>query len=434
VTLQQLRKAGFFRLWIAETASLAGSQVTLFALPLVAVLLLHATPWQMGVLAAAGSSATLCFGLSAGVVADRYERIRLMQVCNASRIVLIGVVPVLYLMGSMNLWALVVVAFAVAAVTLVYDSARAAVVPNLVERGSLTVANSWMQGSVAVADVAGPGLAGLLVQTIGAPLALVADACSYLIGALALRKTPAVHPPRTDARERHGAAVKRGLSYLWRDNVQRPLALAAGHYNIFHAMFFAGFTLYALRVLHFSVFELGLIGVLTGIAGLIAVAASYPIATRFGYGRTLALVYLLPGAAAIIVPLAPASNRLVSLVLVGFSQFSWTVIVVINLVVSESVKQARTPDVLLGRVTSSLHFVASGADPIGALIGGALGSSILGLRGTLFIAACGLVTSVSWPLAEHVRAIRTLDDLVPLPDYEPSSIDSETSKEQRAAD
>jgi MFS family permease len=434
VTVRRLREAGFFRIWVAETTSLAGSQVTLFALPLVAVVYLHASAWQMGLLAAVSSAATLLFGLSAGVLADRYERIRLMQWCNVSRILLVLAVPVLYLTDGLDLWVLLVVGFCVAAVTLVYDSARAALVPSLIEVPLLPAANSWMQGSVATADVVGPGAAGLLVQLAGAPLALLADGVSYLVGALTLRGVPRLAPkaPGQDRRG-HLHEVREGLGYVWRDRVQRPLAVAAGHYNLFHAMFFAVFTLYAIRVLHLSVFELGVIGVGTGLAGLIAVALGNRIAERFGYGRTMFLVYLLPGGAAALVPLTPAGSRWTALALVTLSQFAWSLIVVVNLVVSERIKQARTPDALMGRVTSSLRFVGSGADPVGALLGGALGSSALGLRGTLLLASCGLVSSACWPMAGAVRRLRTVNGPAVLP--EPAGlVDAEVSGSPSAGD
>ncbi|WP_328869628.1 MFS transporter [Streptomyces sp. NBC_00287] len=402
---------GFARLWVSETASLAGSQVTLFALPLVAAVTLDVSAWEMGVLAASGSAANLVFGLSAGVMADRFERIRLMQVCNVLRLAVIGSIPLLYAVDYVSVPVMCVAAFAVGALTLVYDSAKAAVVPRLVERGSLTTANSWMQGSVAAADVAGPGLAGVLVQILGAPLALLADAASYLIGVIFLQGTPRVPPEREEHSEGHFSAIRRGFSYLWRDSVQRPLALAAGHYNVFHAMFFAVFTLFALRELHLTPLQLGIAGTCTGIAGILAVSASTWIADRLGYGRVMVAVYALPGAIAVVIPMLPAGNQWLSLVVVSVCEFLWTIVVVVNLVVSESIKQVRTPDPLLGRVTSSLRFLSSGADPIGALLGGALASTLLGLRGTLVLASVGLVTSTLWPLSRQVRRIRTLDDL-----------------------
>src|SRR6266568_347029 len=271
---------GFFRIWAGESVSLIGAQVTLFALPLVAVLSLHATAFDMGLLTAAGSLAVVLFAPSLGVLADRYERRRTMLLANVGRAVLLLAVPVAYLTGVLNLALLIVVSFCVGALSLLFDSAMSSYVPALVGPARLVPANSWLQSSVSVADTAGPGLAGLLVQLVGAPLAILADAISYLVSSLALFSSAPVRTSTDDEDELHWQAIKRGLRIVLADRVQRPLVLAAAHFNLFTAAFFALYLLFLVRTLHFSPLLIGLLNVAGGVAGLLGAGISARLAER----------------------------------------------------------------------------------------------------------------------------------------------------------
>ncbi|WP_052411547.1 MFS transporter [Streptomyces sp. NRRL S-118] len=407
----ELRKTGFFRLWTGETLSLAGSQITYFATPLIAVLVLDAGSWEMGLLGAAGSAATLFFGLSAGVWADSFERRRLLQFANLARALVLAVIPVLWLLDALTIWALLAVTFAVGALSLLFDSAMSAYLPRLVGKKQLGPANSWMEGSSAVGDVAGPGLAGVLVQFLGAPLAIMADAVSYAASALALRGLPRAEPAAPDGpREKHLQAALSGLKLLMRDPVQRSLALAAAHFNFFTAMFYALYTLYVVKTLGMSPALLGVLSAAGGVGALLGSATAAWISRRFGYGVPLALAYAAPGAAGLLVPLAEGRGQAWALVLVGLSQFGWVLAVVVNLILSETIKQALVPDHMLGRITGSVRFISWGVEPFGALLAGALGAGLLGLRNTLVLSALGLLASALWPLAGPARKLRSLPE------------------------
>ncbi|MFJ8587796.1 MFS transporter [Streptomyces sp. NPDC093595] len=407
----ELRKTGFFRLWTGETLSLAGSQITYFATPLIAVLVLDAGSWEMGLLGAAGSAATLFFGLSAGVWADSFERRRLLQFANLARALVLAVIPVLWLLDALTIWALLAVTFAVGALSLLFDSAMSAYLPRLVGKKQLGPANSWMEGSSAVGDVAGPGLAGVLVQFLGAPLAVMVDAVSYAASALALRGLPRAEPAAPEGpREKHLQAALSGLRLLMRDPVQRSLALAAAHFNFFTAMFYALYTLYVVKTLGLSPALLGVLSAAGGVGALLGSATAAWISRRFGYGVPLALAYAAPGAAGLLVPLAEGRGQVWALVLVGLSQFGWVLAVVVNLILSETIKQALVPDHMLGRITGSVRFISWGVEPFGALLAGALGAGLLGLRNTLVLSALGLLTSAVWPLAGPARTLRSLPD------------------------
>lgn len=409
---RDLADTGFFRLWAGESISLAGSQITLFALPLVAVLTLDADAWDMGLLGAAGSLAVLLLGPSIGVWVDRTDRRAVMQVANLLRFLLLLTIPVAYLVDALNIWLLLVVAFAVGGLSLVFDAAMSSYLPSLVGSSRLVRANSWMQSTASVADTAGPGLAGLLVQFLGAPLAVAADAVSYLGSSLALASLPKAPSPKGEEHEeeRHLQAIVSGFRLVLRDRVQRPMALAAAHFNLFATMFFTVYMLYVIKVLGFSPLAVGLLNVAGGVGGLAGAWAAGRVAERFGYGPVLTAVYAVPGAAILLVPAAQPFGKGVAGALVAVSTALWAFALLINLILSETIKQALVPSALLGRVTSIIRVVSWGIEPLGALLGGWIASSLLSYRGTLALSGLGILTSALWPLFSRVRTLRTLPD------------------------
>ncbi|MFJ9444301.1 MFS transporter [Kitasatospora sp. NPDC101235] len=405
-----LRETGFFRLWTAESVSLAGAQVTAFALPLVAVITLDASAWEMGLLSAVGSAAALLFGLSAGAWSDRYERRAVMLVANVARALVLLLIPGLYFLDMLTLYAMAAVAFVVAVLTLVFDSAMASYTPRLVGKHNLAQANSWMQGTVSVGHVAGPGLAGALVQVLGAPATLLLDSVSYVVSSLNLVRMPKAAPDRAagEKPEPHFQAVRGGLRLLARDRIQRPLVIGAAHFNFFTAMFFTLYTLYTIKVLGFSSLLFGALTMIGGASGLLGAALAPRAGRKFGMGPTLVTVFALPGVTGLLIPAAVAVNKPLAAFFVGVSSFVWSFAVVINLILSETIKQALVPDRYLGRVTSAFRFVASGVEPFGALVGGALAAGSFGIPRTLVLASAGLMTSALWPFFSDVRRLRDI--------------------------
>ncbi|MEU4820354.1 MFS transporter [Actinomadura sp. NPDC023710] len=418
-----LAGTGFHRIWAAESVSLAGTQISFFALPLVAVISLHADAFDMGLLGACGSLAVLFLGPSIGVWADRWERRTTMIVANLVRCLLLAAVPAAWLLGELSLPLLLVVAFGVGGLSLLFDSAMASYVPALVGKDRLIPANSWMQSSASVSETAGPGLAGVIVQILGAPLAVAVDALSYLASTFALVTSPRKVGEGGDehGEEGHWQAIRHGLRTVLRDPVQRPLVLAAAHFNFFTAIFFTLYILYLVRSLGFSPLLIGLLNVAGGAAGLAGAAISARLAGRFGYGPVLAVTYALPGGAGLLFPLAGQVDLVPGAVFVTLSNAVWSGAVVINLILSESVKQAVVPHAYLGRATSIIKFVSFGVEPIGALVASGLVALGLGLAGTLLLASVGLGASCLWVIAAGVHRLRQVavpaepDQGAPLP-------------------
>ncbi|MFB6820505.1 MFS transporter [Streptomyces virginiae] len=410
-----LAATGFFRLWTAESISLTGAQVTTLALPLLAVLTMDAGAWETSLLTAAAGAANLVLGLSAGVWADRYERTLMMHVANLGRLIVLVAVPLLAWADALDIWVLALAAFLVGAFTLLFDSAMVPYMPRLVGAKNIGPANSWLEGSEAVGDVAGPGIAGTLVQWLSAPVALLVDAATYVVSSAALLGMPKAHPEKPEGaeKERHWDAVVSGLKLLRRDRYQWPLALASTHFNFFGAMFAALYLLYAIREVGMSPFTLGAMTMLGGAAGLIAAAVNQRVISRLGIGPTLVLSYALPGITAIPVGFAHVLDKPVGLTLIGISQFSWVFGIVVMHVCVNTIRQTLVPDHLMGRITASVRFMSWGVNPLGALVGGAMASTALGLANTLVVASVGLITSMLWPLLSQVRKLRTLDQQDP---------------------
>jgi MFS family permease len=405
-----LAGTGFFRLWAGESISGAGYQVTEFALPVIAILSLGASPWEMGLIGAAGSAANLLLGLPAGHIADTCDRVRVMHLANAGRFALLLLAPILYTFHQLDVAVLLVVTFLVGGFSLLFDSAMSAYLPGLVDADQLTSANAWMQGSSSIGAVAGPGLAGTIVQVVGAPATLLIDAATYVASSLSLHAIGrTVRPSRSEEPEdtsiRSSVA---GVTLLRKDRVQGPLALAAAHFNFFTAMFFALYAFYVLRTLHLSPIVFGGVAMAGGAAGVLAASVSNRVTARLGNGVVLFGAYGLPGIAGLLVPLAHGSNKALSAVLVATSLALWAALVVVNLVTSEAIKQALVPNHLLGRVTAAVRLISWGVEPFGALAGGALASSSLGLRSTMTLACIGVATSVIWLMVPGPRRLAAL--------------------------
>lgn len=415
---KELAATGFFRLWAAETVSLTGAQITQFALPLIAVITLAATPMEMGVLVAAGSAASLVLGLSVGVWADRYERVALMHIANLGRLLMLLTVPVLYWMDALSIGLLASASFVVGALTLLFDAAMVPYVARVVGRRLLTPANSWVQGSIAMGDVAGPGLASLMVQWLGAPVTLLIEAFGYVLSSASLSRLPKHRPESArEEKEDHWKAVKTGFQVLRDDRIMRPLVLAATHFNFFQAAFLTVWIMYAVRDLGFSPILLGGLTMLGGIAGLTAASFGTRLFTRFGIGPVMIFAYTIPGVTGVVLGVAHLMDRPMSMAVAAVTQFSWIFGVVLVLTAGASVRQALVPDHQLGRVTATVRFISWGMEPVGALASGMIATTVLGLSGTVVLSSAGVATAALWLLFSPVRLLRDLpDEPAPEPD------------------
>jgi len=398
----------FLKFWAGETISMFGTQVTALALPLTAVLMLQATPGQMGILGAAQFAPFLLITLLAGVWIDRRRRRPILIGASLGRAILVGLIPLFALLSVLRMEHLYGIAFLVGILTVFFDVGYLSYVPTLVSRDQLIEANSKLQVSASAAEIGGPGFAGVLVELVTAPFALVADALSYLASAIGLilihRPEPA--PPPITASRSLWREIGEGLQVTFGNKYLRPIAGEAATYNMFNQVMLTVFVLYATRDLGLTPGILGFIFTTGSIGSLIGALWAERIARRLGIGPTIIGAMVLGCSAPLLIPLASGSTAVV-ISLLTLAYFLGGIGVTISNVHVVSLRQTVTPDRLLGRMTASYRLVVYGAIPVGALIGGGLGEAI-GLRATLAVGAIGLLFAVSWVLFSPVSKLREL--------------------------
>ncbi len=400
------RHPDFLNLWVGQTISLCGSQVTYLALPLTAALALHATSAQMGFLTAAEYAPGLLVSLFAGVWVDRVRRRPLLIGADVGRALLLALIPVAALLRVVRIEQLYVVSFLVGALTILFTVAYQSFLPAVVPTDRLADANSKLAASASLAQIAGPALAGALVQLVTAPLAILMDALSFLASAFFLTRmrTAEVGPGKRTPRADMWGEMGDGLRTTFGQPLLRAFAVSAGANNLFGTLFFAVLVLYLTRQLGIGPAVLGVIFAAAGPGGLLGAVLARRIARWFGIGPAILAAQLLLGLSVLLVPLAGGSPLLV-IVLLGMSQFVMGLALPILNVNLTSLVQTMTPERTLGRVSASIQFVTAGTMPLGALLGGVLGSTV-GLRYTLLIGAVGTLLPILPMAFSPLRTLR----------------------------
>jgi len=416
--------ADFSKLWFGQAVSSAGSQITLLALPLTAVLYLHASPGQVGLLTAAGLAAYCGPSLLFGVLADRMRRRPLMIVADAGRSVMLAVVPALAWLHALDMPVMYAVAFIEGALSVVFQVAYRSYLPGLVGPEALLEGNSKLQATQSVAQVGGPGLSGVLVGLLGAPFALLADAGSFVVSVVSLLwiRVEEPEPERTVGRPAGARGVlseiQAGLGFIYRSPVLRALAGSAGLFNFFSQIQLTIYLLYAARVKHMSAGEIGIIVACFGVGGVVASVTVRRGLARLGYGRTLLAGYAVAALAILGIPLVPGSPALSTELFTGVYFLAGYGIVASSIAMT-TLLQVATPSALQGRVNASFWFAVSALMPFSALLAGLLGGQ-LGLRATLFVTAAGMPLSVVWIAFSPTRRVGAAEELAPPPESGPA--------------
>lgn len=383
------RHPDFVKLWFGTTVSEFGSQITVFVLPLLAILLLNASPIQVGLLAAAGTAPSLLVGLFPGPWVDHHRRRPLLIVCDMGRAAVLLAVPVAALLGRLNLPLLLAVTFVHGVLTVYFDVAYGAYLPGLVSREALVEGNSKLEVSRTAAQIAGPGLAGGLAQVLFPPLTILFDCLSFACSALAIGgiRTPEQTPTPRQATQSALDEIGEGIRFISGHPLLRAITTCSGVVAFFKMMMFAVLTLYALRELHLAVGILGLALALGNVGWLVGALVSPRVVNWLGIGRAILFARVIGGVGGVLVALAAGSPLLaVSLLMSGMALDGVSALIYSIGVVS--VRQAVTPDTLRGRVTATARFVSAGVLPLGSVVGGALGATI-GLHETLWLSTIG---------------------------------------------
>jgi MFS family permease len=411
------RHPDFLKLWSAETISQFGTQISGLALPLVAIIVLDASPFAVAALGTVEFAPFILFTLPAGVWVDRLPRRPILIAGDFGRAALLATIPVAYVADVLTLAQLYVVGFLVGVCTVFFDVAYMSYVPSLVTREHIIEGNSKLEVSRSSAQIGGPGFGGALVELFTAPYAILVDAVSFVSSGLfvlrirAREERPA--PTGTERRPSLWVELQEGFRFVLGNPNLRAQAGCTATSNLFFSTGFAVYLVYAVRVLELSPGVIGILFSLGSVGSLLGAFTARRLSGRFGIGPTTIAITLLQGPAMLLFPLAPVDAPLPYLIVGGVAL--GYAIVVYN-IVQVSYRQAICPQRLQGRMNSVIRFIVWGTIPVGTLAGGTLGT-LLGLREALVIGAVGSGASFLWILFSPQRRLRDMPE--PIDETEP---------------
>jgi MFS family permease len=403
-----LRHRDFRFLWAGESVSELGSQVSFLAIPLVAVRTLHATTFQIGLLTASSTIAFLIVGLPAGVWVDRLRRRWVMIAADIGRMVALGSIPLAYVLGGLSLAQLYVVSLVAGVLTVFFDVAYQSYLPSLVGPEHLVEGNAKLTGSAQVAQVAGPSVAGGLVQAIGGPYAISIDAFSFLFSGAAVAAIRAPEPAPVVPEGGHRSLahdIGEGLRFVFGHPLLRAIAATTTTAYFFSGIMAAVEIVFLVRIVHAAPGIIGLLFALGAIGGLIGAVAAAPLARRIG-GARATIFGIFADLGGLLIPFTSAHA---GLLFFGFGNFAYAFGAVLYNINQVSFRQRLCPEHLLGRMNASMRFAVWGILPVGALIGGILGTET-SLRSTLWVGAIGGCLAGVWLLASPMRRMRDFPD------------------------
>jgi MFS family permease len=417
------RNSDFLKLWTGQSISELGSQVSQLAIPWVAAVVLHVSPFVFSLLGTLGFLPFIIFALPAGVWVDRLRRRPILIFGDAARAVLLATIPIAYAFGALTVWQLLAVQFVVGIFTVFFDVAYQSYLPFLVDREQLIEGNSKLQLTVSVAGVAGPSVGGGLIAAITAPYAIFADAISYVVSTafmIPIRK-PEVLPERTAETPRPAMLpeLKEGLAWVVKSPYLRSIAACTGSSNFFGNIAFTVFFLYAVRVFHLSSLQVAVSFSAGAVGAIVGALAINRMQRAIGVGKAIIANAFLFSAGGLALPLAPRSLA-IPLFIAGFFVLSFGS-VAYN-ITQISLRQAITPERLQGRMNAAMRWIVWGTIPIGNLAGGGLATG-LGLHPALWIGAIGGLFTFLFVALSPVRSVRDL----PAPVLEPTPAQAEAA-------
>ena len=400
----------FLHLWASETISQFGTQISAITLPLIAALTLSASPFQMGALSAAMTAPSLLIGLFVGVWVDRLRRRPLLIIADIARAIMVLAIPAAWWLGFLSIPVLYLVAIAVGTFTVVFDVAYVSFLPSLIRKDQLVEGNSKLEMSVSGAQVGGPAIGGLLVGVMTPPLVLLIDAASYLASAFFIvrirddERLSRSQPVRGAMREE----IVEGLRALVQSRVLRALALSSATLSLFGWVFLAVYVLYMVEDLGLGPGAIGLVFGAGGVGALIGAILAAPLSRRFGTGPTIVCARSAFGVGGLLVVVALSIPAYALPIVVAAEFLQWLALVAGD-VNARALRQALTPDRLLGRINASFRVMIGGSVPIGSLLGGVLGEFV-GIRATLVVGVIGMLAAVGWLIFSPVWNIKRPPD------------------------
>jgi MFS family permease len=405
------RHPDFLKLWSAETVSQFGSQISGLAIPLVAIIVLKASAFEVAALTVIEFAPFLLFSLPAGVWVDRLRRRPILVIADLARAALLFSIPIAYAFDVLTLGQLFVTGFLFGIFTVFFDVAYQSYLPSLVDRTQLIDGNSKLEISRAGAQLGGPGVGGLLVGKLNGPVAIMIDAVSFVFSAVFLFSIRKVEPKTAHQEGERGpgmkAEIREGLRYVLRHRYLRYIAACTATFNFFGSFIGAILLVYAVRSLHLSPELIGLALTLSNFGPLLGAFTANKISGRLGVGPTIIASSAIAGPMFLLVPLAPQNNIAVIYLTVCFAIGGFAN-VVYN-ITQVSFRQAITPERIQGRMNSVMRFIVWGTIPLGQLAGGALATGY-GLRSSMWIGAIGCCLPFLPVLLSPVRSLREMPE------------------------
>ncbi|MEV0841782.1 MFS transporter [Actinocatenispora sera] len=392
-----LRQPAFGYLWTASSIRALGGAVSGVALNVLVVSVLHATPVQISILSALGVLPYLFLGLIVGALMDRWRRQRTLVVTSIGRAIALAAIPVLMFTGTLHFWSVAIVALVLGVLILFADSATQPLVPRIVPRESLVMANARLGQSQTVADTAGPALGGALLNVLGAPLLFVFDAI-FTAASAVLQARIRVDEPKPGPREpgRHvGHDIVEGMRYTYRHPTLRPLALSVHTWFLGNSIVMTMFAVFVLRQLKLQPWGYGLALAFGGVGGFLGALIAPRVGARLGAGRAIFLgraLVVAPWLALAVVPVSAASRGVALLALVAAAQFVYCLAMGIEDANDTGYRQSVAPDAIQGRMNSTIRTVNRTVFFFGALLAG-LVATFLGYRLTMGIGAAIFVVA-----------------------------------------
>jgi MFS family permease len=403
------RNAAYLRLWSAATISTYGSLVTRTALPFTAILLLGASPAEIGVLRVAELLPGFLFGLVAGAWVDRVRRRPLMIATDLGRALLLVTIPLAALAGSLGLTHLYVAAALVSVLDVMFDVAYQSYLPQVVARHELVEANSKLSAAASVAEASAFASGGWLVQVLTAPLAILIDALTFVASAGFVARIRAPEPPVNPAGSVSlpavTAEITEGLRAVWDNALLRGMAAAGTAQNLSFGLVGTVFLLYVNQELGFSPGVLGMIFAVGGVSSFLGALVAGRL-SRYGVGLVMTATLLVAAVGQALVPLATAASSVGLVLLIGQQVVADSALTVYD-INQVSLRQAIAPERVLGRVNASMRVAEVGALLLGTILAGYLGEAV-GLRATLWLGVVCSVVSAGALALSPVRDVRRI--------------------------
>ncbi len=401
------RHRAFLRLWGGETASEFGAQIGSLAIPVLAVSILKASAFDIGLLGAAGTAAFLVVGLPAGAWVDRMLKRQVMLRADVVRAVALASIPVLFILGVLQIWHLILISVVVGVATVFFDVAYQSYIPVLVDRRQISEANSKLETTAQVARIGGPAIGGGVLTILQAPYLLGATAVTYLASFLVLGsiRDAEVRAAR-ELRRPLWIEIREGAAFVWNQPLLRRIVACTSVSNLFSTLALTMMPVLVLRELGLSAAVLGIATAIGAVGGLIGAALTSRLTAAIGEGMIIPLSAIGSGVAGLIFASMSLAGGWVAIGLFVLAEFTMSFTVLVYNIAQVSFRQRICPTPLLGRMNASIRFVVWGVMPIAGIASGLLSTGIgvvpvvwIGMIGSL-LAAAFVVFSPLWRMAE----------------------------------